>query len=278
MRSWSGNKILRKICKHSLGRRLLAHVGPHHIQASVSGFDMILDLQDRWGVSKYILKHGDYDPELTSVVKDNLKEGATCLDVGANIGFWTCFLLHNCRAAQVISIEPEPGNARLLHENARLNGVDSRVEIHQLAVGASDGKLNLYLSQDNAGDHQLYATVEKRTQITVDVRRLDDLVAGRKIDFIKMDIQGYEPFALKGMVDTLASNPNLMMLTEFWPAAMQRAGAAPQDFLQYLSSLGFRFYLLDRERGFPRKVGQGEVACIPGPDEHIDLLLSRCAS
>ncbi len=116
-------------------------------------------------------------------------------------------------------------------------------------VAASDASatLPLYISADNRGDNRLYAPGESRPQVEVEAVATDDLLAENKIDtvdFIKIDVQGYEPKVIAGLRDTITRSPKLTLLTEFWPKGIRDAGGDPQEFLNTLRELGHTLHEL----------------------------------
>ena len=68
-----------------------------------------------------------------------------------------------------------------------------------------------------------------------------------QVDLIKMDIEGAEILAIDGMKETIRRSPNLIMFSEFYPAAMRRLGRRPLDFLYRLNRLGFKLSLIEEK-------------------------------
>ena len=168
--------------------------------------------------------------------------GMTVLDVGANIGF------HALRAAKevgetgtVYAFEPDPFNSATLQHNAMLNHL-SNVQVVRKAVGAETGKIQLWVSSYHSGDHRVYCPPRdsRRRPITVDVVTLDDFLdENQPVDIIKMDIQGAEGLALRGMQKLLNRNSNLLLFMEFWPFGMSRTGCSAEAHLNDLVEMGF---------------------------------------
>jgi hypothetical protein len=71
---------------------------------------------------------------------------------------------------------------------------------------------------------------------------LDDVLAGQPVDFVKMDVQGWEWEVFSGMQNTLAANPSLRIYFEFWPYGLVGAGCEPLRPLIYLDELGFALF------------------------------------
>jgi hypothetical protein len=84
----------------------------------------------------------------------------------------------------------------------------------------------LYVSDQLNVDHRTYATEgDSRRAVPIDIVALDVYFKpGQRVDFIKMDIQGYELHALRGANRVLADNPNAKLLLEFWPYGLKQAG------------------------------------------------------
>ncbi len=75
--------------------------------------------------------------------------------------------------------------------------------------------------------------------------RLDSLLAeslDRPIDFVKLDIQGAEGWALEGMTTLIDNSTSVQIVTEYWPAGLEQIGYGATRYLKYLSALGFRLY------------------------------------
>jgi hypothetical protein len=68
-----------------------------------------------------------------------------------------------------------------------------------------------------------------------------------QVNLIKMHIQGAEGLALKGMSQTLADNPDLVIFTEFWPWGIRQTGLSPADFLHVLRHAGFTFNAIEED-------------------------------
>ena len=106
-------------------------------------------------VSRRIAEEGIWEPYETSLVMDLLHPGAVFVDVGANIGYFT--VLAATTAGKVFAFEPDPENFRLLEANLALNALQRKVTAVPAALAEEDGEGQLYLSEDNLGDHQIYA-------------------------------------------------------------------------------------------------------------------------
>jgi hypothetical protein len=103
---------------------------------------------------------------------------------------------------------------------------------------------------------------------------LDDFFPpDQRIDLVKMDIQGAEGMALAGMKRVIKSNPDLMIVLEFWPSGLREAGSSPEGTLEGLQEHGFTVEQIDRRSGELRNVQSlaGLVKALPG-NRYTNLL------
>jgi FkbM family methyltransferase len=218
----------------------------------VVGHRMYLDERDslRLSVARLI------EPGVTRFVQEAVRPGQVAIDLGANIGYFTLLLGRQVGpAGRVYAFEPDSTNFELLTRNVELNGY-SNVTLVPSAVWSETGPLRLYLSDDNRGDHRVYDTAEERPSVAIDAVRLDDYLADDALvaDFIKMDVQGAELHALEGMQGLLARSPRVTMVSEFWPAALERAGSPARAFVDRMLGLGFSPCLVGDDVETPRAI------------------------
>lgn len=195
-------------------------------------------------VSDTLCKEGAWERYETRLICERLFEGATFVDVGANIGYYTCIASRLVgTAGRVIAFEPESRNFALLEANVARLGCRN-VELHRRALGACAAGASLYLSADNFGDHSLAATGGRAVE-QIDV--IDgDSVVDVPVDFIKIDTQGAETGILDGLSRTIRrSRDRLGMIVEFWPWALLRQGSSAVDLLDRLA--GFSLYVIDHQ-------------------------------
>lgn len=168
-----------------------------------------------------------------------VRPGQVCLDIGANIGLFTVALAHAAGPdGWVHAFEPDPDNFALLQRNAAPWQHDCHIRLHAMACGTEDGNAQLHRSTENRGMHRLYDSACCQGEaVEVPVRRIDDVVNG-PVDFIKIDIEGFEPFAVRGATETIRRSPRLVLMTEFSPLSMLEAGASASGYLALLLELG----------------------------------------
>jgi len=143
----------------------------------------------------------------------------------------------------VDAFEPDPNNMELLRRNIKLNNLEN-VLTYQKAVGEFNySNEELYICSSNSGMHRLYPSKWCNNSIKVQSIRID--IYEFQPDFIKMDIEGSELGALKGMKATLESyHPTMIM--EFHPPSIEEYGASPEEEYHFLKTLDYSIRLIPK--------------------------------
>ena len=218
----------------------------------VDGHKMYLDKEDSLNIST----GENYKPLETKVLYDEIKEGNVVLDIGANIGDDTLTLARIVgEKGKVYAFEPDPENFRLLKKNVNVNKYRNVVLVDS-AVSNVNGKLKLYLSENNKADHRIYESNEARKYVEVGSISLDTYFRNKKIkiDVVKIDIQDAEMKAFEGMTGLLKKNNYPKILTEFWPIGLKRCGSTSVNFLKFIRGMKYSIYFLDEKRNLTKKV------------------------
>jgi FkbM family methyltransferase len=232
-----------KQCKR-IYYRYVTHLRPEVIY--IKGHVMYLDREDALSLSST----GAFEAIETEIVDQEVRAGDTVLDIGANIGYYTLvFAKLVGNTGKVIAFEPDPTNFALLKRNIESNGYRN-VKLVRKAVSDRTGTCTLYLSEKDPMDHRIYDFHDGRRSIRVESVRLDDYLKEdvETVDFVKMDIQGAEPAAIKGMVSILERSRNVKILTEFWPTGIKMSGFDPEDYLRWIVEHGFKMHCIDEEK------------------------------
>ncbi|MGZ4955527.1 MAG: FkbM family methyltransferase [Methylobacter sp.] len=187
-----------------------------------------------------IVTTGIFEPVETALLQAIIRPGDRILDIGANMGYYTALFADWVGPSGIVhAVEPDPDNFALLNANTLDFQKDGRVHLHALALSEAAGTAKLFRSKDNVGMHRLYDSICcDGSFMEVTVCRGDDM-ALTPLDFIKIDIEGYEAVALRGLSDTLTDSPNVKILCEFCPISMMEAGIQPVKWIEWLENHGF---------------------------------------
>lgn len=228
------------ITEPSIIRKVLKYFVEYFTDTAMSflHFSFPTNYNWRW---KWQMVFGKYEKETVDFFKKNAKPNMVVLDIGAHIGYFTRLVSKFVGSdGKIYAFEPDEENFRLLKKNtAHLKNVKA----FKLAITDKKEIRDFYLSQSRTGNHSLIAgVVPNQIKITVIASDLDSILkqeGEKKVNFIKMDIEGGEPFAIEGMKNILAQNKNIALVSEFAPAWLQKAGVQPLEYLEKLRALGF---------------------------------------
>jgi FkbM family methyltransferase len=197
-----------------------------------------------------------YERAELAFVSATLKPGQTVLDVGANVGLYSALSGKLVGPeGRVVAFEPDPESFHYLQQTIRENELEN-VHAVNAAASESDGSAHLFTSTSNRGDSRLYNNELSDGQVPVKTVRLDDYLQAAgitELDYIKIDVQGFEGSVLAGLQETIRQSPRLTMVAEFWPEGLRNAGTDPHQLLSQLESLGMHLYELG-EDGRPEPI------------------------
>jgi|Deesub1362A_J573_1020465.scaffolds.fasta_scaffold03197_2 FkbM family methyltransferase len=246
---------------------------PQPREVRIDGLRLYAHSLDRL-VALYLCKFTSYNRGHLRLFRRLVKPGMVVVDVGSNLGFHTfCLARLVGPKGTVHALEPDPRNFHCLELGVRANRLDN-VRAARLAVADSCGERTLFLSAAHGGDHRLYPTPSPRAGLKVPTVTLDHYLNGQAVDLVKLDIEGGEYQALRGMRSLVRRNPRLVVLCEFSPYLLQQAGASAEMFLQEMEDLGLVAELV-AEEGTTHPVSHEALLYSLGPHQWVDLLLRR---
>ena len=209
--------------------------------------------------------------------KKVIKKGDIVLDLGANVGYFTCLFAQLVgETGKVYAFEPEPSNFKLLKKNVEMNNYKN-VVLEEKAVSNKTHKARLFLTDNGSMDHRLYESDQKRESIEVDVIKLDDYFKDQEIqfNFIKSDLQGSDIAAIDGMQELFKKSKNVKMDFEFAPHMAKGFGSDPEEFIDRIKNLGFNFYENARYDIKPNHLEPEQVKKYAREGIHTHLLIVK---
>lgn len=225
-------------------------------------FSFICDLRDT--IAREVCFTGRYEPQETQLAQQLLGPGMVVVDVGANWGYFTlvCASLVGDRG-RVFALEPHPRLGSMLADNVRENGLP-QVAVHRVAAGAMAASTG-FVGFDEAGGNwgvsraargADVADFESKT-VALDAF-LDECNVGR-VDLIKIDIEGAEGDAIRGMADGLGRHRYRYALVECHPAELERIGTSVAECVTPFRTAGYRGWHIDHSAEMHRRAASGAV-------------------
>lgn len=148
----------------------------------------------------YIFKE-NYEYTVRYAIDKYISSGATCYDIGANIGLWTLRMSELVGDTGCIyAFEPMSKNLELLRQNIQLSAFDQTVKVVPLALGNKSCRSTIYIPLDPGSSSMARETSNDKYE-EIQVKCLDDIWEDQGcpyVTFVKMDVEGSEPFVLEG--------------------------------------------------------------------------------
>ena len=221
----------------------------------------------------YVTQNHTWDPDVGGLLTALVHPGATFVDIGANVGYFSRLIATRCAPSAIHAFEPHPDLVDVLSLNVW--GLTPAVTVWPVALGDGNGTVTLESAEHNIGDTRVFAASTGPASMIAAVARLDDLLSG-PVDVVKIDVQGFETEVLRGMQRVIVDNPTIKIAVEFWPGALRERGQDPRSVLAQYRAVGFETNLL---RGSaPHAADADEILRFcesAGPNGQANLLLAK---
>jgi len=200
----------------------------------------------------HLLTLGRWETPYTALFTRLLAPGQTVLDLGANHGVYALLAAQAVGpAGRVHAFEPNPRLAHLVDLSLRLNGFGGWAHVHALGASDAAGTARLVFLDAFSGGGAVDSGADAAQQPGVDCRLvvLDEMFADPAFrpDVVKMDVEGYEGRALRGMRGMIARAPGIRIMMEFAPEMMLRAGVPAAEIVALLRGFGLRAWTIGED-------------------------------
>jgi FkbM family methyltransferase len=180
-------------------------------------------------LNSFLRSRGVWEPVLSEFILRHVREGDVCVDVGANIGYFSLLFAQRVGpSGKVIAIEAAADTARRLRANLALNGATGIVDVVEAACAPQKGEITFYLHRYNDGWCRLSPPAKRGRfrrilgktwiPVTVAADTLTSIVGAdaERVSFIKVDIEGGET-AITPQIAAGFSHPRLVVALEVIP-------------------------------------------------------------
>lgn len=147
---------------------------------------------------------GGYDNFPKKICTPFLTPEGTCIDVGANVGFWSCWFAQDKTTGLVYSFEPSQRNFTRLMGNVEINHLTHRIRGYRCGLSNSEEKRVLYRSSDygslSVEKPRENSATDSNNEGVVELRMLDSFLPDIEtpVELVKIDVEGYEYEVIAG--------------------------------------------------------------------------------
>lgn len=246
VRAWLGRRVavyrsyliysrLREKSRERYHRRYVKGLQPRHADILLGRYRYRLDLWDfqDYQTLQTITHDRGYERGTASLLEGLLHPGSTFVDCGAHNGYFSLLAAQLVGDdGRVVAFEPNPMTFQKLSENIRINGI-SNVELLNLATSDKAGSAKLYQISSLSGQDTMVGS--EGPGLPIVTTRLDQVLSNRRVDVVKIDVEGSEVRTLRGMNGLWSDNPGINIIVE-WNRDYSAQGLLPfllSDFVVY---------------------------------------------
>jgi FkbM family methyltransferase len=230
-----------------------------------------LNVDFGWGGMEELYFLGEYERGVTAALSAVIRPGDLCIDVGANIGWFSTLMASlACQNSgttdfpgHVLAIEPSSQTRIDLERNLALLPVGMSVTVAQIALGSRAGKATLCTFPGLPNGHASLSDQGFVGALTesVEVVTLNQLLRtfkplqDREVDVVKVDIEGYELFFLQGATELFRQKQPPILFMEMALETSKHFGYSPQALIEFIQTqTPYEFFALDPTNTSMQKV------------------------
>lgn len=283
-----GSRSVVSFCRH-FGGRMLAREGARFARVVTfdSGGQMLCSGNDPVAANcamyyflGTITNQDEDERPLARLLARVIREGDTFLDIGANVGFYSLFAGPLCGPSGAVhAFEANPLLIQHLKRSADFNRPRANIVVNPVAIGSEGHKTLQLYDPERIGGSSLYQLewLDTGNSVTVPLTTIDDYVRENRmtrVDVVKIDIEGAELDAFRGMQETLRTCPPAIILCEL--VLLLGRGNIPGSRLASRTRGGYAIEVMDflAARGYEARAirePDGLIAEVmrPGAMEHL---------
>ncbi len=197
----------------------------------------------------HLRMEGYYEKSLSDIAAKYVTENDIAVDIGANFGWYTTLFAKQVgKNGKVFSYEPNEKTYKTLRNNINANGYEKIVSAKNCGIGSERSQASLvvdegesaigYMDTKNVGE-------QSNSQKTIEIHAIDELLAEHigKIAYVKIDVEGFEPFVMRGAKKLFSHKNAPILQLEFNVEALERQSIDSEDFALSLNELPMNIFV-----------------------------------
>ena len=269
---WSNNII--PIQDYVFKLRINDFIKPEFVNLNFKNinFDLLIDPSNGL-VDTSIYAKRKYEHHILTEMYAYIKIGNVALDIGANIGHHSIFMAKIVGGGgEIYAFEPIPKIYNQLEKSVTKNNLNN-VIINKYALGEIDKEVEININNNNVGGSSIVNrnASDTTTNVKIQVKTLDSLNL-QKVDFIKLDVEGYEWNVIAGGADTISKyKPTIIF--EYSPDYFRRANNNDGNkILNFMINNNYIMYDLENKKKMVADIKSFEKEFAPGLRSQTNLL------
>lgn len=252
------NKRLREDVKRLLDTRTF-YLGNNTALTFLANGSKLYVFTNDVGIAPHLISTGKWEPHITKVFTSLIKNGDTVLDIGANLGYFSVIAAPLVGDhGKIIAFEANPSLSGLVERSFMVNGMFRNGKSRLFNKGVMDrcGEMVFRFPSNRMGSGSFLISEKEDNsdgidEIVVPVVALDELLGPEfTADVVKMDIEGSEPLALKGMSQIIQRSQNIKIIIEYSPNRFKKHMPL-ESFIDMVESFGFSAFILENRGVHP---------------------------
>jgi len=210
---------------------------------SLDNLKLYIDPVSHFGLR--IIRDKEYEPEVTTAIREILQENDVFIDLGGNEGFFSIIASRKVGSGgKVFCIEPQERLWQIILKNL-INNRCSNIQLIPVAIGMENRDVELVLTPSiNTGSSKINkhsrAFFWKRQKVPMfQLDAIIDLYKIGKIKLLKIDIEGYELFAMKSATNALKKGLISNIIIELHPEELKALNQSVEDVHNFLLEMGY---------------------------------------
>lgn len=202
------------------------------------GVELRVDIRDYVGHYLYFGFKDEAHEKLLALAKPNF----IVLDIGTNIGSTLLQFANKIgENGRVYGFEPDPINFKACKENIKLNTFNN-LKVENIGLGDEKGSFNLVVdTETNRGGNRIELKTQDKNTTTIKVECLDDWIIKnkiKKIDLIKIDVEGFETNVVKGGL-TILKKMHPILFIEVDDNNLKKVESSAKELIALIEELGY---------------------------------------
>lgn len=204
---------------------------------TIDGVEYVLDISN-------VVEHLVYfriTPENFKPVEEVIQNAKVIFDIGANIGGTALLFASMNSHARIYSFEPQPETYEKAKRNIGLNSF-TNIHLFNIGMGEKNESKKLYqVIENNPAMNRIMPGEQNYPYTLIQIQTLDEFCTTQRIsqiDFLKIDVEGYEYFVLKGGARVIAGSHPVIYL-ELYDVGLKKHGYSATALVLLLFEMGY---------------------------------------